>query len=139
MFYRMMERLRRFMQGRHGIDQLTIALLLCCMVFSLLLSFLHWWIFSLLYWVLLLFAFYRVLSRKHDRRNAENQAFMRFWGPVWQLLRGSKDSMVHYNEQRRQYCMFKCPHCGQKLRLPKGRGKVIVTCHNCHTEFEKKS
>ena len=36
------------------------------------------------------------------------------------------------------YRYFKCPECKQKMRAPKGRGKIKVTCKHCHTQFVKK-
>ena len=41
-------------------------------------------------------------------------------------------------EQRKVYAIFKCPSCKQKLRAPRGRGKIQVTCSKCHAQFIKK-
>lgn len=135
MFYRIMESLRRFMQGRHGVDQLTLALLVTGMVLSLLLSLFNWYWLSFVYWIIIAICFFRVLSRNHEKRYDENQLFLRFWSPVQSKLMRLPGDM----QQRKAYVHFKCPHCGQKLRLPRGRGMVVVTCSKCHTEFQKKA
>ena len=41
--------------------------------------------------------------------------------------------------QRSTYRFFKCPQCKQTVRVPKGRGKICITCPKCKTEFIKKS
>lgn len=135
MFYKIMESLRRFMQGRYGADQLTIALVAVGLVFSLLFSLLHWYWLTAIYWVLMILCIYRILSRNYDKRYAENQKFMVLWGPIQHKLTGMPQQMA----QRKVYSLFKCPHCGQKLRLPRGKGLVVVKCHSCGTEFQKKT
>ena len=34
---------------------------------------------------------------------------------------------------------FFCPKCGQSVRVPKGAGKIRVTCPKCGEKFEKKA
>ena len=34
---------------------------------------------------------------------------------------------------------YRCPSCKQMVRLPKGKGKIIVTCPSCHHKFEKRT
>lgn len=135
MFYRITESLRRFMQGRHGVDQLSLAMLITAMFFSLLFSLLRWNILSILYWIVIFLCFFRILSRNLEKRYSENQKFLCFWQPVKDKLSRLPGDM----EQRKTHCLFKCPHCKQKLRLPRGRGTVMVTCSRCHTEFKKKT
>lgn len=31
------------------------------------------------------------------------------------------------------------PHCRTYIRIPKGHGKVIITCPKCRTQFERKT
>lgn len=135
MFNRITESLRRFMSGRYGVDQLTVAMLIVGMALSLSYSLLHWFVISIIYWVVVILCFCRILSRKIAKRQQENQMFMVFWAPLGQKLAGIPANLA----QRKAYCLFKCPHCGQKLRLPRGRGMVEVTCHKCSTKFQKKT
>ena len=48
------------------------------------------------------------------------------------------DKMGYIN-QKRQYKIVKCPNCGQKLRLPRGQKKTIVTCKMCRFEFKERT
>ena len=34
---------------------------------------------------------------------------------------------------------YRCPKCGQQLRVPRGRGKISITCPKCGNQFIKKS
>lgn len=136
MLNRLNEALRRFMYGRYGMDQLTLALLVVAMLSSLLSGFRNSsFIFNLLYMVCIFLCFYRMLSRDLTRRSDENRRFMGLWVRLTGKLRGTKGEL----EQRKAYCLFKCPQCGQKLRLPRGKGMVEVTCVKCQTKFQKKT
>ena len=105
--------LQRFMYGRYGNDQLNTALLVLYLALYLV-YFLTG--FDPLYWIsfaLILFALFRMLSRNPARRRAENAD--------------------------KEHCYFKCPNCGQQLRVPRGKGKITVTCRSCGAVFEEKS
>ena len=38
-------------------------------------------------------------------------------------------------EEMIKFDVVKCPECGQKLRLPAGKGKLMATCRNCGHKF----
>ena len=84
--------------------------------------------------VCLLLALYRALSRQLDRRRAENDQFLELAGP-----------MIHrYNVNKcrrrdKEHLYFKCPNCGQQLRVPKGKGRISITCRSCGVTFEEKT
>ncbi|MCD7981014.1 MAG: zinc-ribbon domain-containing protein [Clostridiales bacterium] len=40
-------------------------------------------------------------------------------------------------EQRKIYKFYMCPHCSQKVRVPKGKGRIEITCPKCRTTFIK--
>ena len=93
-------------------------------------------ILSLLNLAILLLAWclFRMLSRNFEKRRAENAAFLRAVGPFlrWYKLR----RCIHRDKE---HCYFTCPNCKQQLRVPRGKGKIHVTCRNCGTVFEKKT
>ena len=41
--------------------------------------------------------------------------------------------------KRKEYHYYRCPQCGQQLRVPRGRGKISITCPKCGHQFIKKS
>ena len=93
--------------------------------------------FDPLYWIsfaLILFALFRMLSRNPARRRAENARFLKVAGPAIQWFRLRRT--IHRDKE---HCYFKCPNCGQQLRVPRGKGKITVTCRSCGAVFEEKS
>ena len=126
--------IQRFMYGRYGNDQLNLFL----MTLYLLLYLVSMVVRSEpLYWVsfaLLFFTLFRLLSRNLERRRMENIRFMRAAGPVI--------NWIHFRRATRrdkEHVYFKCPSCGQRLRVPRGRGKITVTCRSCGASFQEKS
>ena len=113
--------IQRFMYGRYGNDQLNVGL----MVLYLVLYLLYWLTGAdLLYWVsmvVLFTALFRLLSRSHAKRRAENSKFLQAVIPLlkWYRLRRTI-------RQDKEHCYFKCPNCGQQLRVPRGKGKITV-------------
>ena len=83
---------------------------------------------------LLAWTLFRLLSRNAPRRRAENAKFLKLIGP---LLRWFHLRRTIYRDK--EHCYFKCPHCGQQLRVPRGKGKITVTCRSCGASFEEKS
>lgn len=126
--------IQRFMYGRYGNDPLNLFLIGVYLLLYLVYMFTR---LEPLYWVsfaLLLAALFRLLSRNMERRRMENARFMRAAGPVISWLR------LRRNMRRdKEHVYFKCPSCGQRLRVPRGRGKITVTCRACGASFEEKS
>lgn len=126
--------LQRFMYGRYGNDPLNLALLGVYVVLWLLARLFR---SSLLWWLamaVILWAFYRMLSRQIPRRQAENARFLDVVGPLRRKFNAHKCRI-----KDKEHCYFRCPNCGQLLRVPKGKGKVSITCRNCGINFEEKT
>ena len=126
--------LQRFMYGRYGNDQLNMALLVLYLALYLV-YFLTG--FDPLYWIsfaVILFALFRLLSRNPARRRAENARFLALAGPAIRWLR-----MRRTIRRDKEHRYFKCPNCGQYLRVPRGKGKITVNCRNCGASFEERS
>lgn len=133
--YRLREKFMRFMQGRNGFDQLSQFLNLMVLVIFVLSLFIKW---APLYYfgiVLLGYMYFRVFSRNLPKRYAENQKFcnMRYDASI------KKNKMKREWEQRKIYRFYRCPMCKQKVRVPKGRGKICITCPKCREEFVRRS
>ena len=131
----MRERARQFMQGRYGTDQLGRFTMGVGAVSLITYMFLHW---SILYFITLfclIIYYFRAFSRNHARRYEENLRFLQLKNRMTGRFRNTKTHL----EDRRYYRFFSCPSCHQKIRVPKGHGKISITCPKCRNEFIRKS
>ena len=120
--------LRRFMEGRYGTDKLNMAILGCACVLVLVYSFfitnetvrLVLWALS---YGLMIWAITRSLSRNTYKRYEENRKFLR-------AIEQVKD---------REHRYFDCPRCHQRVRVPRGKGKIAISCPKCKEKFIKKT
>mgnify|MGYP000966778913 CR=1 FL=1 len=127
--------LRRFMMGRYGSDQLSMALLI--------LSFLLTWtarlanlpLLALIGYVPLGLCLYRMLSRDIHKRSMENYKFAILISPLYSKIKKAR----HRFMDAKTHKYFTCPDCRTKLRVPKHKGKIIITCPKCRTEFTRKT
>lgn len=126
--------LRRFMYGRYGGDQLNMALVGLYLFLWLLSALFRSGVISFLATLLIIVILWRMLSRKIDKRRAEN---LKFLNAVTPLVR--RFNVWCSRRKDREHAYFKCPGCGQRLRAPKGKGKISVTCRSCGSTFEKKT
>ncbi len=134
----MKERFYKFMSGRYGNDQLGKALLILDVILLLLgciFSDSIGGIFSLLAIALLVYIYFRMLSRNIYRRQEENGKYLRLKYKVATKFKVLKERWV----QRKEYKFFTCPSCRATLRVPRGRGKIKIVCRKCGTSFEGKS
>lgn len=135
----MKEKLIRFMQGRYGVDQLSKFLLIVGLIVVVLSSFFPAvavsMVFYLLGWVLVIYCYFRVFSRNVPKRYAENQAFLAKTYRIRAFFQKQKNIW----QQRKVYHIYTCPSCKQKIRIPRGKGKIEVRCPKCGTTFIKKS
>lgn len=131
----MREKLMRFMQGRYGADQLSRFLMGLGLAFMLISLFHRNRIWTMLVLLLILCCYFRMFSKNIPARYAENQKYLHLTAvprKKWATLK--RDMAV-----RRTHHIYRCPGCKQKLRIPKGRGKISVRCPKCGMEFIKKS
>ena len=135
----MKEKLIRFMQGRYGMDQLSRFLLIlgliAVVVSSVFVNYIAGLIFYILGWALLIYCYFRVFSRNVQKRYAENQAFLAKTYKIRMFFQRQKSIW----KQRKVYHIYKCPGCKQKIRIPRGKGKIEIRCPKCGTTFIKKS
>ena len=123
--YQLRTGMQRFMAGRYGTDRLNMSILCAGLGFSLLASLLPCAITklscTLVAYVLMCFAIFRTLSRNIYKRYEENRKFMLFFQKI-------KDKDHRY---------YNCPRCRQQVRVPKGKGKISITCPKCREKFIK--
>lgn len=131
----MREKFYQFMSGRNGVDDLARMHSWMVLVFLLLGIFTRLGIFSLLALVLIVYMYFRVFSRNTSKRYEENQKYLNF----------KYNRTVSWNRfkkhlaQRKDYRFYKCPMCKQEVRVPKGHGKIEITCPKCREQFIRRS
>ena len=125
--YRLMAGFRTFMAGRYGTDKLGLTTLCAALVMSLLSSFIPVLpvklVLTLAYYGLMFWTLFRMFSRNTYARYEENRKFLRFFDKI-------KD---------REHRYFACPKCRQTVRVPRGKGKIAITCPKCREKFIKKT
>ena len=154
---------QKIMYGRYGNDLLNVSLLGFSILLSVILRIIA--AFTNLYWLPvfsylpLFFCIYRMFSRNLSRRSAENQAFLGFfrrvkgfftgktagrsWQPLLQTTNNSYSNPAASQptkvKKEKGYKYYRCPGCNLHLRVPKGKGKICITCPKCRREFIKKT
>ena len=127
--------LSNLMMGRYGPDHLNVAMIVVSLVLNLFNAIINFAPLSYVSILILVLAFFRMLSRNIQRRRAENDRFIRYWWPVrTKIKRGWAN--VKYRKTHR---FVKCPDCANTLRVPKGRGRLQITCPKCGERFFKKT
>ena len=133
------EMLAKFMYGRYGTDRLNMFLLIVLIVCAGLNLFVRNGYFSIVMssWetLLIVLIYYRMFSRNIQKRYAENQKYLSLENKVKRFFGRTK----YIQEQRKDFHIYTCPQCRQKIRIPKGKGKISVRCPKCWAEFVKKS
>ena len=118
---------RRFMEGRYGNDKLNNALLGSALVLVILALFirnpllnliLHGISYALMFW-----SIFRTFSRNTYKRYQENRKFLKF--------------VDRFKDRDHRY--YDCPKCRQTVRVPRGKGKIAITCPRCREKFVRKS
>ena len=131
----LMQKFQQFMYGRNGYDKLCLALVITSLALNIVNWFFNFKILSLISFLLFGFCIFRMLSRNVYQRQKENMWFERMLWKTKNFWVGLKSDF----EERKTYCHFKCPGCRQKIRIPRGRGKVEITCPKCGKKFVKKA
>ena len=120
--------LQRFMMGRYGTDKLNTAILLVGVALCVLSLFFTGTpgvslAMTTLSYGLMILAIFRTLSRNTYKRYRENRRYL-------MILERIKD---------KEHRHFDCPKCRQPVRVPKGKGKIAITCPKCKEKFIKKT
>ena len=119
--------LQRFMMGRYGTDKLNMWILGGGLVLCIISIFIAFPPVNLLLtagsYALMIGAIFRTFSRNTYKRYRENRRFL-------MMLDRIKD---------RDHRYFDCPKCRQPVRVPRGKGKIMITCPKCKEKFQRKT
>lgn len=126
---------RNFMIGRYGLDKLNIALLVLSIILTFISSIADSNILLYISYVPLIWCMFRMFSRNTTARAKESYKFLEYYNPTVKWIKNQY--LVVIGTKTHKY--FKCPNCNQMVKVPKGKGKISITCPKCYTKFTKKS
>lgn len=130
-----MNRFQKFMYGRYGFDQFTRFLVIIAFVVSLLGSFTRFSPLLILSYLFLIVALLRVFSKNISARARENYKYLGIVNSVKNTFK--KIKLTFFGSKTHRY--YSCPKCKQTIRVPKGKGKICITCPKCRNEFIKRT
>ena len=136
----MRDKFNKFMQGRYGVDafaRFTMGVALVAIIISIFFPGGNriGALFDTIGLLVLLYTYYRMLSRDIQKRYAENEKYLAATAKFRQRFNREKNMM----NQRKTHHIYSCPGCGQKIRIPRGKGKIEIDCPKCHTILSKKA
>ena len=131
----MREKFYRFMQGRYGQDEFSRFLLCGAVVCILINIYARSNLLYVLAWVLLFYSYFRSLSKNYQARYKENRRYL----DLTARMRRWSEQQKKLMEERKFHRIYTCPQCRQKIRIPKGKGRIMVRCPKCSCEFQRRS
>ena len=134
------QKIAQFMYGRNGYDAFNQFLLIAAIVMMALGMLLSRvpvvaMVLSILEWTTLIYCLFRTFSKDIYKRQQENAWYYTKRQAFGRWFRSLKDRW----QQRKDYKFFRCPSCHALLRVPKGKGKLLLTCRKCGNRFERKT
>lgn len=126
--------IQKIMYGRYGSDELSFGLVFIYLLFLVIFQFTDITILYIIGISSMVFCIFRMFSKNHQQRYEENQKFLTWWNPT----KSKFTNKVRYLKGLKTHRYFKCTSCSQTLRVPKGKGKIAITCPRCKNEFIKK-
>lgn len=131
----MREKFVRFMYGRYGLDQFSRTLSFAAIGLMVVSTFVRSNILYLVSLAAFIYVYFRVFSKNHAKRYQENQKYLQ----TMAKLRERFGRFKRTTAQRKTHHIYKCPVCRQKIRIPRGKGKIEITCPKCQAKFIKRS
>ena len=128
-------KMQSFMVGRYGYDELSRAMSIIALICLLVAMFTGWPLLSTVALILWVWALIRSYSKNISKRQLERQSYLRLTGRI----KGWFGTKKRAWSERKTHCYFKCPNCKKTLRVPKGKGKIKITCPECKTQITKKT
>lgn len=130
-----MNRLRRFMYGRYGYDQLGQFIIGVSLIVTLMGSISNSQIIVMLSYLILVLGIYRIISKNINQRRKENEKYLKLLQPLKKNFQ--KQSQLMLGTKTHKY--YKCPQCKQTIRVPRGKGMISISCPKCKSEFQKRT
>lgn len=133
---RFRDKMANFMSGRYGMDEFGKFINILLFVMIIVSFFVRILFIPTL--LLLIYSYFRIFSRNYPARNRENRWYLNVTR-VFRRNSGSYGSGASTRQRDTAQRIFKCPNCSQKIRVPKGKGKICIRCPKCRIEFIKRT
>lgn len=130
-----MKWLNKFMAGRYGGDQLSTVLAFLALILTLISKLANIPMLIYIGYIPLGISIYRIFSKDISKRRMENYKFSIFISPVYSWFKKTERKAKDFKTHK----YIKCPNCNADLRLPKKKGKIMVTCPKCKEKFEQRT
>ena len=108
---------------------------LLMLILNMVFAFTGWDALYILSFALAILSIFRIFSKNVSKRYEENQKFLQMTEPVRSFFSAKTAGLLDLRTHRH----FRCPQCKQKIRVPRGKGNIQITCPKCRHEFVKKS
>lgn len=127
-----------FMRGRRGLDQFGLFLIIASLIVEILGRILKVGVIYYIGVMIFIYCMARAMSRNWERREEENRRYLN--------IRNRIKNQRYFRQQKKNgrhsktvYAYYYCPSCRQQVRIPAGKGKVVVTCPKCGRKFNASS
>lgn len=124
-----------WLRGRQGPDDLAIFSTDLAVVIVIVNLFARVGWLSWVALALVAYSVFRITSKNLGARSRENAAFLKALGPARPWFQNPRAAWREF----RAYRHVSCPSCRQRVRVPRGKGKLRVTCPKCGNKFEVRS
>jgi hypothetical protein len=128
-FKNYINKLSYYFKDSYGLDKLSKFLIIAGFILS------SGRLTGILGYTLIIYGAWRSFSKNKYKRQQELSVFENYLSILKQSFYKYKSSILEFPK----YKIFKCPNCSQKLRVPRKKGNVVITCKRCSTEFKGKS
>lgn len=149
---RFREKFIRFMYGRYGMDQYGKFLLYGSLILLIISSLFKFAPIYLIALAGIVYGYFRIFSKNIYKRQFENDRYLKtkakvcgFFSNLFGKFKkqgnnySSRCNSYRGNSYTMEYKIFKCPKCKQKLRVPRGKGRIQISCKRCGNEFIKRT
>ena len=128
-------KIQQFMVGRYGSDEFSLVLSIAGIIFSFLGNFKYLGFLYFIGTLMIFYSLFRSLSKNYEARRKELN-----WYLVWSMKPKTQIKLlINQIRDRNTHRYFKCKSCKTVMRVPKGRGKIEITCPKCRAKVVKKT
>lgn len=140
-----------FMRGRRGLDQFGLFLIIASLVVEILGRILKVGVIYYIGVMIFIYCMARAMSRNWERREEENRRYLNIRNRIenqryfrqqkknGRYERADSERKRNGRHSKTVYAYYYCPSCRQQVRIPAGKGKVVVTCPKCGRKFNASS